>query len=257
MNMTGTTSNRCGCGGGRPAVRIVRGNDFTVEASASVYDSDKGIYVPFDLSGAEDVELSIVGLYGKVAGSDAAVSGDRVSAGFTAAVGCGRYGVEVLFRDAGGRGRVFERDLFEVVDDSGDATIGSGAEGGSGEGLNVSVDLRSRTVRIGQTAVGRDYNLLDNKPSVGGVELAGDRTLAELGLYSREEADALLDGKVDKVEGKGLSANDYTDADKAKVDAALTEHQSLEEYYTKTESDERFVIRVRDCNDDFNDDFEN
>ena len=199
----------CGCGGGRPAVRIVRGNDFTVEASASVYDSDKGIYVPFDLSGAEDVELNIVGLYGKVAGRDAAVSGNRVSAGFTAAVGCGRYGVEVLFRDAGGRGRVFERDLFEVVDDSGDATIGSGAEGGSGEGLNVSVDLRSRTVRIGQTAVERDYNLLDNKPSVGGVELEGDRTLAELGLYSREEAD------------------------------------------------ERFVIRVRDCNDDFNNDFEN
>lgn len=207
--MSDMRDNRCGCGGGRPAVRIVRGNDFTVEASASVYDSDKGIYVPFDLSGAEDVELSIVGLYGKVAGRDAAVSGNRVSAGFAAAVGCGRYGVEVLFRDAGGRGRVFERDLFEVVDDSGDATIGSGAEGGSGEGLNVSVDLRTRTVRIGQTAVERDYNLLDNKPSIGGVELAGDRTLAELGLYSREEAD------------------------------------------------ERFVIRVRDCNDDFNNDFEN
>ena len=54
-----------------------------------------------------------------------------------------------------------------------------------------------------------DYNNLDNKPSIGGVELEGDRTLAELGLYSREEAD------------------------------------------------ERFVIRVRDCNDDFNNDFEN
>ena len=28
-----------------------------------------------------------------------------------------------------------------------------------------------------------------------------------------------ISGKVDKVEGKGLSANDYTDADKAKVDS--------------------------------------
>ena len=214
--MSDMRDNRCGCGGGRPAVRIVRGNDFTVEASASVYDSDKGIYVPYSLEGTEDVELNIVGLYGKVAGRDAAVSGNRVSAGFAAAVGCGRYGVEVLFRDAGGRGRVFERDLFEVVDDSGDATIGSGAEGGSGEGLNVSVDLRTRTVRIGQTAVERDYNLLDNKPSVGGVELEGDRTLAELGLYSREEADELLDGKADlKKDGDGTkylnNKGEYTD----------------------------------------------
>ncbi len=211
----------CGCGGGRPAVRIVRGNDFTVEASASVWDSDKGIYVPYSLEGAEDVELNITGPYSKVAGCDAAVSGNRVSAGFTAAVGCGRYGVEVLFRDSGGRGRVFERDLFEVVDDSGDATIGSTAEGGSGEGLNVSVDLRARTVRVGQTTVATDYALLDNKPSVGGVVLEGDRTLEELGLYSRDEADALLDGKADKADIPTSTSQLTNDS------GFLTEHQDI------------------------------
>ncbi len=222
--MSDMRDNSCGCGGGRPAVRIVRGNDFTVEASASVYDADKGIYVPYSLEGAEDVELNITGPYSKVAGCDAAVSGNRVSAGFTAAVGCGRYGVEVLFRDSGGRGRVFERDLFEVVDDSGDATIGSTAEGGSGEGLNVSVDLRARTVRVGQTTMATDYALLGNKPSVGGVVLEGDRTLEELGLYSREEADALLDGKADKADVPTKTSeltNDSDYATNAKVDSSV------------------------------------
>lgn len=36
-----------------------------------------------------------------------------------------------------------------------------------------------------------------------------------------EEFQSALDGKVDKVTGKGLSSNDYTDADKAKVQGAL------------------------------------
>ena len=41
---------------------------------------------------------------------------------------------------------------------------------------------------------------------------------------------AALDTKVDKVPGKQLSTNDYTDDDKAKVAKAITEHQSLEGY---------------------------
>ncbi|MBR4545696.1 MAG: hypothetical protein IKO14_06985, partial [Oscillibacter sp.] len=36
-----------------------------------------------------------------------------------------------------------------------------------------------------------------------------------------------ISGKVDKVSGKGLSTNDYTDTDKAKVAAALTQHQDI------------------------------
>ena len=36
--------------------------------------------------------------------------------------------------------------------------------------------------------------------------------------YTKTEVDAALSGKVDKVEGKGLSTNDYTNADKAKVE---------------------------------------
>ena len=38
-------------------------------------------------------------------------------------------------------------------------------------------------------------------------------------VYDKDTADALLGGKVDKVSGKGLSANDYTDGEKARLAA--------------------------------------
>lgn len=41
-----------------------------------------------------------------------------------------------------------------------------------------------------------------------------------------------LSGKVDKVAGKGLSSNDYTDADKAKVANAETEIAKINGYFT-------------------------
>ena len=44
-----------------------------------------------------------------------------------------------------------------------------------------------------------------------------------------------LNAKVSQIEGKTLSTNDYTDIDKAKVEAAITEHQDLSEYAKKTD----------------------
>ena len=44
-----------------------------------------------------------------------------------------------------------------------------------------------------------------------------------------------LNTKVNQIEGKTLSTNDYTDIDKAKVEAAITEHQDLSEYAKKTD----------------------
>ena len=38
-------------------------------------------------------------------------------------------------------------------------------------------------------------------------------------LYLWGKIKTLVGGKVDKVDGKGLSANDYTDADKAKLES--------------------------------------
>ena len=243
----------CGCGtncGDAPDVRVVAGNDLTVEALVSIYDEDKGYYAAFDLSGASDVRMRIVGAYSKVEGENVTVSGSKAKALFKAGrYGAGDYGVEITFTRGQESFRVFERSLFSVVRDSGEASLGTSAEGGSGEGMNISVDVRSRTLRVGQVSGITDYNLLENRPSIGGVTLEGDRRPSDLGMYSREEADAefetkshaaetfqtkesaakadkrvqgMLDTKVDKIPGKGLSANDLTDERAGKVDMLET-----------------------------------
>lgn len=51
--------------------------------------------------------------------------------------------------------------------------------------------------------------------------------------YTKAQTDTLLDGKVDKETGKGLSANDFTDAYKAAVDGAAPQETT----YTKDETD--------------------
>lgn len=239
----------CGCGtncGDAPDVRVVAGNDLTVEALVSIYDEDKGYYASFDLSGASDVKMRIVGAYSKVEGEDVTVSGSKAKALFKAGrYGAGNYGVEITFTLGQESFRVFERGLFSVVRDSGEASLGTSSEGGSGEGMNISVDVRSRTLRVGQVSGITDYNLLENRPSIGGVTLEGNKRPSDLGMYSKEEADGkfetkshaadtfqtkksaaesdkrvqgMLDGKVDKEPGKGLSANDLTDERAGKVD---------------------------------------
>lgn len=197
INMNDKRNKGCGCAGGGPVARIVKGNDFTVVALASVYDGEKGLYVPFSLAEAADVELNIVGVYGKVPGKDVVIDGNSVSARFSGAVGVGRFGVEILFRDSGGKGRIFERNLFEVVRSSGEASSETGSEGETGEGYNISVDVRARTVRIGKTTGVTDYALLDNKPSIGGITLEGNKSLEDLDIPSKETVDISLSSKKD------------------------------------------------------------
>lgn len=215
--------SNCGCGtncGDTPDVRVVAGNDLTVEALLSLYDRDSGVYKPLDLSDASDVSLRLVGTFSKVQGKDTAVAGSKVSALFPAgSLGVGVYGVEVTFKDSEGNGRAFERSLIGIVATSGEATTESSAEGDTGEGLNITVDVKTRTVRIGGSGAGvSDYNLLENRPAVNGHTLAGDQSAHDLGLATVEDTAA----KVDKEPGKGLSVNDLTDERAGKVDMLET-----------------------------------
>ena len=217
-------------------IRIVRGNEVTIEAVVSVFEKATGTYSPIDLSEVEGVSLNMIGPFGRVAGREVSAIGSKVTAFFPAGrLGKGVYGVEITFSDADGRCRAFERSLIEVVESSGEATVESTAEGETGDGLNITVDVRTRTVRIGGTVATDYYPSLTGKPSINGVVLEGDKTPEELGMYSKEEADekfqtkesaaeadkrvqGMLDGKVDKEPGKGLSANDLTDERAGKVD---------------------------------------
>lgn len=223
--MSNMRSRGCGCAGGGPVVRIVRGNDFTVVALASVYDEEKGMYVPFDLAEATDVELNIVGLYGKVPGKDVVVDGNSVSARFSGAIGAGTYGVEIIFVDSLGKGRIFERNLIGIVSASGDATVDNIIEGETGEGLNVTVNVLTRTVRIG-TSGGQD-NVIE-KIKVNETELPVENKEVNITVptkVSELENDSNfltehqdLSHYVQKEEGKDLSTKDFTQEDKDKLD---------------------------------------
>lgn len=226
----------CDCDKKLPGIRMVKGNDLTVVALASVYDADSGAYIAFNLGACTGVTMRLVRSFNRIEAKSISVDGDEVTATFAGStLTTGTYGVEILFSKDGQDGRIFENDLFAIVSDSGDASIDTAAGGGDGQGYNITVDIKSRTLRVGQVSGITDYNLLENRPSIGGVTLEGNKRPSDLGMYSKEEADekfqtkesaaeadkrvqGMLDGKVDKEPGKGLSANDLTDERAGKVD---------------------------------------
>lgn len=235
---------------------MVKGNDLTVVALASVYDAASGAYVAFSLGACTGVTMRLVRSFNRIEAKSISVDGDEVTATFAGStLTTGTYGVEILFSKDGQDGRIFENDLFAIVSDSGDASIDTAAGGGNGQGYNITVDIKSRTLRVGQVSGITDYNLLENRPSIGGVTLESNKRPSDLGMYSKEEADGkfetkshaadtfqtkesaaeadkrvqgMLDGKVDKEPGKGLSANDLTDERAGKVDKLVTDGRANE-----------------------------
>ena len=67
-----------------------------------------------------------------------------------------------------------------------------------------------------------DYEKMNHKPQINGVELVGNKTSEELGLggdyVTREELEEGLKGKVDAEEGKGLSSHDFSSEEKEKLE---------------------------------------
>ena len=57
-----------------------------------------------------------------------------------------------------------------------------------------------------------DYDNLENRPKVNNITLTGNKSASDLGLASASS----LANKVDKVAGKDLSSNDYSDTEKQK-----------------------------------------
>ena len=67
-----------------------------------------------------------------------------------------------------------------------------------------------------------DYEKMNHKPQINGVELVGNKTSEELGMggdyATREELEEGLKGKVDAEEGKGLSSHDFSSEEKEKLE---------------------------------------
>jgi len=94
--------------------------------------------------------------------------------------------------------------------------------------LNSIVDPKAGDVYLvgsaGSTDV-QEYVYVDNATSgrkSGTWEHIGDPSIDISNYYTKSEVDGNLTNKVDKVEGKGLSTNDYTSEDKAKVAKIIT-----------------------------------
>lgn len=56
-------------------------------------------------------------------------------------------------------------------------------------GMISSRTVFSGTIDLGNGSSVTDYNILDNKPRINGVELTSDRSLEELGFEEMTEAD--------------------------------------------------------------------
>lgn len=97
-----------------------------------------------------------------------------------------------------------------------------------------------------------DYNELTHKPSINNVTLSGNRSLDDIGV-SQAISDALtpvqtaISGKVDKVAGKGLSTNDFTNTDKVNLSTALSKANAAAPQsttYTKAQVDTKLAAKL-------------
>lgn len=84
-----------------------------------------------------------------------------------------------------------------------------------------TADISTTTIYLVPKNPSQTNNLYDEYINLTGTsagwEKIGDTEIDLSDYYNKTETDTLLSGKVDKVNGKGLSTNDYTDAEKTKL----------------------------------------
>lgn len=138
----------------------------------------------------------------------------------------GLYSITVCVTDSGGGVNTVDKcDAFELVRCSCSA---GGTDEPNIETVTLEYSLDLKTDAGGDASGGgtgtSDYNDLDNKPRINNVILSGNKTAEQLGLQPKGDytttsglATALA-GYVEKVVGKGLSTNDFTNALKQKLE---------------------------------------
>lgn len=90
---------------------------------------------------------------------------------------------------------------------------------------NLTDELLTKINNAGDSSFSGNYGDLKSKPSINGHELAsGENSLETLGIQAAGDyaTKAELGNKVDKVEGKSLSTEDYTTAEKTKLSGVQT-----------------------------------
>lgn len=246
------------------SITVVQGNDFTLNITLSTPNKETQATDPYDIRDANSLEVKLISQINghvlcldpfKIVGKNVIstlVSGTKLK--------LTDYDVEVSFVKGGLNKRAYECNIIHVVRCQGDTDYSTqDTEGENGYGIDLTMGIDIEVVNLGKNVNGSgtlDYNGLEHKPSINDVVLEGNKTLEDLGMYSKRETDekfetkshaadtfqtkesaaeadervqGMLDGKVDKEPGKGLSANDLTDeragkVDKLKIDGRANEY---------------------------------
>lgn len=116
----------------------------------------------------------------------------------------------------------------DVINDLADIRAGAAA---GATALQPGDDVPATDVTgLATVATSGSYNDLSNKPNLSDY-------------YNKAAVNSLLSGKVDKVTGKGLSTNDYTDADKTKL-AGLPTASELNEIIEDIEAGDVVITSI-------------
>ena len=76
-----------------------------------------------------------------------------------------------------------------IIDDHNEAELSVADDNGISLGASDTINIAVKS-----------YNRLEDKPQIEGVELVGNKSLSDIGAYSKSEVDAIAQGKADESE---------------------------------------------------------
>ena len=201
----------------RPSLAAIGGSfEITFESAGPVYKRTGAI--PFDIS-AEDLASLLNDL--DLSGTVTVFSGN----GYWDITISGGHAAYTITADSAGL--ICERYMTGALDLNTEEA--EAALNGAASKNDCYIEIEVSDVEV-ETVQHQNVTLLND--AIGGA--TPDPVVLD-SYYTKTEVDNHLDGKVDVEEGKGLSENDFTDADKAKLDSLEpTDVSALEAHAAST-----------------------
>lgn len=172
-------NNHCTYNEGNDIFSVVKGNDFPIRiclwSKGLTFGQDKA----YGLEDCSEIMAKVVGSDRKVAVKERLVTANEIRGRVeTGSLPIGDYGMEVVFVNGSGiKKRILQHGVIRIASCN-------DASGVQEDSCIVNLYVDKETSGGGSGSI--DYNLLENKPSINGVELVGDRSGAELGLVGSQ-----------------------------------------------------------------------
>lgn len=176
-----------------------------------------------DLAGKQ-LELFLNSSFGSQKMTDFGVSGNRIILSLPGASNnlCGSYSVTLKLIEGTKQYLSDSAEEWKLVDNT--TVAGTRSKLNTPEEIYINIDIG--------IIEAVDYNPLINKPSINNIELVGDKTLDQLGIqpagnYATRDEIPDTSNFIEKIPGKGLSDNNFTNQDKARIEQALKEIERI------------------------------